>query len=56
MSTVHVLPVRDLIDHEPDNCVCIPSVEYLINRDGDASRLVTHDALTPEPAGWVAIR
>ena len=43
MSTVHVLPVNDLIEHDSehfDECVCGPDVEYV-----EGGKVVTHHSL-----------
>ena len=42
MSTIHVLPIDDLVEHEDvgDGCVCGPDVEYL-----DEGKLVKHHSL-----------
>ncbi len=44
MSTVHVFPVNDVVEHDTENfdeCVCGPDVEYL---DG-GGKLVSHHSL-----------
>lgn len=47
MSTVHVLPVNDFIDHEGvgDACPCGPTVEHVPNDDGSDGWLVVHHSL-----------
>jgi len=41
VSTVHVLPVNDLIEHETDDdCVCGPDVEFV-----SGGKVVSHHAL-----------
>lgn len=41
MSTVHVLPVNDLIDHAcDDDCVCGPDTEFV-----EGGSIVTHHSL-----------
>lgn len=45
MSTVHVYPIGDLIEHdtETDDCVCGPTVEH-VPGDGDGW-IITHHSL-----------
>ena len=48
MTTVHVLPVNDLVEHDGDNdddCICGPDVEPVISDDGSCGWLITHHAL-----------
>ena len=47
MSTVHVVPVNDLIEHETDDgdCPCGPSVEPVFRDDGSNGWLITHHSL-----------
>ena len=49
MSTVHVLPVDDLIEHEAqdDECPCGPTVEFVPREDDDQEDgwLITHHSL-----------
>lgn len=47
MSTVHVYPNNDLIDHDTDggDCVCGPTVEPVPRDDGSMGWLVTHHSL-----------
>lgn len=47
MSTVHVLPISDLVDHEDEgtDCVCGPAVECVQNEDGPDGWLIVHNAL-----------
>lgn len=46
MSTVHVLPVDDLIEHEAsDTCICGPTTEAVFRDDGTNGWLVTHNSL-----------
>jgi hypothetical protein len=43
-QTVHVLPVRDRVDHDsdrPTGCPCHPSVEYV----GSGGFVVAHNAV-----------
>lgn len=46
MSTVHVLPVADLVEHEiSDTCICGPSVEAVFRDDGSNGWVVSHNSL-----------
>lgn len=45
MSTVHVVPVNDLIDHPDEDCPCGPTVEAVFRDDGSNGWLVTHHSL-----------
>lgn len=45
MSTVHVVPVNDLIDHLDEDCPCGPTVEAVFRDDGSNGWLVTHHSL-----------
>ena len=47
MSTVHVLPVNDLIEHVEvdDECPCGPDVEAVFRDDGSNGWLITHHSL-----------
>jgi hypothetical protein len=47
VTTVHVLPVDDLIAHESDSddCPCGPNVQPYEAEDGSISWLVVHHAL-----------
>jgi hypothetical protein len=40
-----VLPVNDLITHDGDDCVCIPTVEHVPRTRGGDSWLVVHHSL-----------
>lgn len=42
---VHVIPRGDLIAHEEDDCVCLPTVEPVPRDDGSFGWLVTHHSL-----------
>lgn len=44
-DSVHVLPVNDLIEHEPEDCVCGPTVEAVQRDDGSVGWLLTHHSL-----------
>jgi len=47
VSTVHVLPVDDLIEHKDvgDDCVCGPTVEPVEGDDGYIGWLISHNSL-----------
>lgn len=47
MATVHVLPVRDLIEHEDvgQGCLCLPDIEAVFREDGSNGWLITHHSL-----------
>ena len=47
MSTVHVVPVNDLVEHETDgdDCVCGPDIEAVRRDDGSVGWLVSHHSL-----------
>ena len=47
MTTVHVLPINDLIEHEEegDNCPCGPTVEPVKRADGSMGWLLVHHSL-----------
>ena len=47
MSTVHVYPHADLIDHDTDSsdCICGPEVEAVFRNDGSNGWLVSHHSL-----------
>lgn len=47
MSTVHVYPVNDLIQHntDSDECLCGPTVEAVMADDGSCGWMVTHNSL-----------
>lgn len=47
MSTVHVAPVADLIEHATDggDCACGPDVEAVFRDDGSNEWLITHHSL-----------
>ena len=47
MSTVHVLPIGDLIEHEDvgDECACGPTTEPVMRDDGSNGWLITHHSL-----------
>jgi hypothetical protein len=46
VSTVHVVPVNDLVEHECEgtDCICGPDLEQVEGDDGDGW-LVTHHSL-----------
>lgn len=45
MSTVHVEPINDLIEHEDHDCPCGPDVEAVFRGDGSNGWLITHHSL-----------
>lgn len=47
MSTVHVYPLRDLIEHETcgDDCACGPRIEPVQRDDGSYGWLIVHHSL-----------
>ena len=44
-GAVHVVPLNDLIEHEPTNCPCGPTMEAVFRDDGSNGWLVTHHSL-----------
>lgn len=43
---VHVIPVNDLIEHDPlGHCVCGPAFEQVQGDDGEPGWLITHHSL-----------
>lgn len=43
---VHVIPVGDLIEHEPfERCVCGPAYEHVQGEDGASGWLIIHHSL-----------
>ena len=47
MSSVHVYPTGDIIEHdtETDACVCGPTIEPVPREDGSMGWLITHHSL-----------
>lgn len=45
MSTAHVLPVDDLIEHEDDDCPCGSTAEPVKADDDSVGWLITHHSL-----------
>lgn len=45
MTTIHVEPVNDLIEHEDKDCICGPDVEAVFRDDGSNGWLITHHSL-----------
>jgi len=47
VSTVHVLPISDLIEHEDvgDECACGPTTEPVPSDDGSMGWLIVHHSL-----------
>lgn len=46
-QVVHVLPAQDLVQHDDvgTDCICGPSVEWLIGLGGTHGKLVMHHSL-----------
>lgn len=44
-GSVHIEPVGDLVDHEVDDCVCVPRLEPVKRDDGSFGWLVVHNSL-----------
>lgn len=42
---VHVVPLNDLVEHEPDDCICGPRVEAVPDGTGSYGWLYTHHSL-----------
>lgn len=42
---VHVVPLGDLVDHEPGDCVCGPRTEPVPRPDGSVGWLIVHHSL-----------
>jgi hypothetical protein len=42
---VHVHPLGDLVEHEPEDCVCGPTVEPVPRDDGSVGWCIIHHAL-----------
>lgn len=47
VSTVHVVPINDLVEHETDcdDCVCGPTIEAVFREDGSNGWLILHHSL-----------
>ncbi len=47
MSTYHVVPINDLIEHETDgsDCVCGPTTEPVPREDGSMGWVISHHSL-----------
>ena len=45
MSTLHVVPINDLIKHPDDDCPCGPAVEAVFRDDGSNGWLIVHHSL-----------
>jgi hypothetical protein len=41
----HVMPVNDWIEHEFDDCICVPEVEPIECDDGSLAYLISHASL-----------
>ena len=46
MTTLHVLPINDLIDHtDSEDCICGPTIESIQHDDGTTDWIITHHSL-----------
>lgn len=46
MTTLHVAPVADQVDHTAtDDCVCGPTTEPVLRGDGSCGWVLTHHSL-----------
>jgi hypothetical protein len=47
MSTVHVVPVNDIVEHDSDggDCICGPTTEAVMRDDGSNGWLIIHHSL-----------
>jgi hypothetical protein len=46
MSTEHVIPANDLIEHDAnENCVCVPTAQGVFRDDGSTGWVITHHSL-----------
>lgn len=42
---IHVVPIEDALEHEDEDCACLPRAEAVNNPDGSfAAFLTTHNA------------
>lgn len=41
----HVIPINDLVKHEPEDCVCIPHTEPVPRSDGTIGWVILHHSL-----------
>lgn len=44
-NEVHVVPIADLVDHEPENCPCGPRPEPIKRPGGSYGWLIVHQPL-----------
>jgi hypothetical protein len=44
-SSVHVVPILDLVTHSIDDCICGPSLEPVEREDGSIAYVATHSSL-----------
>lgn len=44
-NEMHVVPDRDIVDHEPDDCMCGPRTEPMQREDGSYGWMVVHSSL-----------
>lgn len=47
MSTIHTVPLNDLVDHDTsgEGCICGPATEAVFRDDGSNGWLVVHHSL-----------
>ena len=47
MTTLHVHPVADIVEHDTDgeDCVCGPAAEAIFREDGSTGWVITHHSL-----------
>ncbi len=50
-GSVHIVPLEDLVAHEPNDCPCGPDTEFVANAaDGPDGWLITHHSLDAREA------
>ncbi len=56
MTTVHVYPTGDLVEHDTDggDCICGPTTEPVMRNDGSNGWVVVHHSLDGREAHEVA--
>lgn len=56
MTTVHVYPTGDLVEHDTDggDCICGPTTEPVMRNDGSNGWVVVHRSLDGREAHEVA--
>lgn len=47
MSTLHVMPINDLIEHDRDgdDCLCGPTTQAAFRDDGSCAWMIVHHSL-----------